>query len=211
MAPIHDALSEIQSKLHAPKNQRNNFGKYNYRKAEDIIAAFKEVSNGTTLTLSDDIQIIGDKLFLRAIATLYMGEKSISVEGWAMHALSKKGMDEAQITGSCSSYARKYALCGLFAIDDSDQDPDSKRPPEPERAPKQDAPGIYKRPDNATTKTVMDALCAAIESCNTMTSLNNLLGNQSFDADWAHLDGKDPEKAQAVRDSVDSMRNKLGE
>lgn len=94
------------------------------------------------------------------------------------------------------------------------EDPWSKvsgKPTTPKKAPKQAAPGIYKRPDNATTKTVMDALCAAIESCNTMTSLNNLLGNQSFDADWAHLDGKDPEKAQAVRDSVDSMRNKLGE
>lgn len=136
---IQHALSEIQRKLNAPKNQRNDFGKYNYRKAEDIIAAFKELQGGNeTLTLTDDVVAVGEKIFLKATATYTAGGESVSVCGWAMHAMSKKGMDEAQITGSCSSYARKYALCGLFAIDDSEHDPDGKdnrhSEPEPPKA-----------------------------------------------------------------------------
>lgn len=132
---IQHALSEIQCKLNAPKNQRNDFGKYNYRKAEDIIAAFKSLQGGDeTLTLSDDVVMVGDKLFVKSTATYSKGGESVSCIGWAMHALQKKGMDDAQITGSCSSYARKYALGGLFAIDDSDHDPDGM-----DNRPKQDS------------------------------------------------------------------------
>lgn len=213
MTDIIEALAEIQSQLHAPKNQRNDFGKYNYRKAEDIIAAFKALELGNeTLTLSDEIVAVGDRIFLKATATLSVGGQSVSVDGWAMHAMQKKGMDDAQITGSCSSYARKHALCGLFAIDDSEQDPDSKRPTEePKQPPKSSAPGIYKRPENATLATAFSALISAVESCNTQTSLNNLLGNQSFDEDWTKLEGHSADKANEIRKAVDAKRNSLGE
>lgn len=127
MSDIRNSLAETQSKLNAPKDQRNNFGNYNYRTAEGIIAAFKALQCGDeTLTLTDEVIAVGDRIFLKATATFSKGNNSISVDGWAMHAMQKKGMDEAQITGSCSSYARKYALCGLFAIDDSRDDPDTK-------------------------------------------------------------------------------------
>lgn len=139
------ALSEVQQKLNAPKSQRNNFGKYNYRKAEDIIAAFKGLGvEGKTLTMSDEMSVVGGQIFLTATATFTAGGEQVSVTGCAMHAISKKGMDEAQITGAASSYARKYALCGLFAIDDSEHDPDAgdnRDKPQPPSKPKQeDAP-----------------------------------------------------------------------
>lgn len=84
------------------------------------------------------------------------------------------------------------------------------KPSTPKLPPKQAAPGIYKRPENATTKSVMDALIASVESCNNMASLNNLLGNQSFDSDWSSLDSKDTSKAHEVRKAVDSKKASLG-
>lgn len=123
-----DILATIQRSLKAPKDKENKFGGYNYRNAESILRAFKEVQpEGVSLTMSDAITFIGDRLFLVATVKLHHGGQVIGeAQGAAMHALAKKGMDDAQITGACSSYARKYALCGLFAIDDSTDDPDSK-------------------------------------------------------------------------------------
>lgn len=123
-----DILATIQSGLKAPKDKENKFGGYNYRNAESILRAFKEVQpEGVSLIMSDAITFIGDRLFLVATVKLHYGGQVIGeAQGAAMHALAKKGMDDAQITGACSSYARKYALCGLFAIDDSTDDPDSK-------------------------------------------------------------------------------------
>lgn len=123
-----DILATIQRSLKAPKDKRNDFGGYSYRNAESILRAFKEVQpEGVSLTMSDAITFIGDRLFLVATVKLHHGGQVIGeAQGAAMHALAKKGMDDAQITGACSSYARKYALCGLFAIDDSTDDPDSK-------------------------------------------------------------------------------------
>jgi len=123
-----DILATIQRSLKAPKDRENKFGGYNYRNAESILRAFKEVQpEGVSLTMSDAITFIGDRLFLVATVKLHHGGQVIGeAQGAAMHALAKKGMDDAQITGACSSYARKYALCGLFAIDDSTDDPDSK-------------------------------------------------------------------------------------
>lgn len=121
-------LHEIQASLKAPKDKVNDFGKYNYRNAEGILRAFKEcVPDGVSLVVSDAIIQVGDRIFLTATARLYHDGAIIAeATGAAMHAMQKKGMDDAQITGACSSYARKYALCGLFAIDDSADDPDGK-------------------------------------------------------------------------------------
>lgn len=212
MEKITRALSEIQSKLHAPKNQRNDFGKYNYRNAEGIIAAFKECQSGTeALTLTDSVVVVGDRIFLKATATFQCEGESVSVDGWAMHSMQKKGMDDAQITGSCSSYARKYALCGLFAIDDSEQDPDSKDNRNTNLQKPKALGGIYKRPDRPTVANVTSALVAVIESCETITSVNNLLANQSFDEDWQKLEEHNTEKAAQVRNALDAKRHQLGE
>jgi hypothetical protein len=126
-------LADIQAKIKAPKDKENTFGKYKYRNAESILSAFKDVQpEGVSLTMSDEIIFVGNRLFLTATVTLRHGAEIIGqAHGAAMHATEKKGMDDAQITGACSSYARKYALCGLLAIDDSTDDPDAKdhRPP----------------------------------------------------------------------------------
>ena len=115
-------LVKIQAELKAPKNQTNNFGKYKYRSAEDIIEAVKPILNkyGTALVVSDEVVQVGDRIYIKATATLLDGtDDSISVNGWAREEESKKGMDSAQLTGSTASYAKKYALSNLFAIDDT--------------------------------------------------------------------------------------------
>lgn len=115
-------LVKIQAELRAPKNQTNAFGKYKYRNAEDIIEAVKPILNryNTALVVSDEVVQVGERIYIKATATLLDDtEDHISVNGWAREEEVKKGMDAAQITGSASSYARKYALNGLFAIDDT--------------------------------------------------------------------------------------------
>jgi hypothetical protein len=122
-------LVNIQAELKAPKNQVNSFGKYKYRSAEDIIEAVKPIlfKHQTALLISDEVVQVADRVYVKATAMLIdetNEELPIKVYGWAREEEVKKGMDAAQITGSASSYARKYALNGLFAIDDT-KDADS--------------------------------------------------------------------------------------
>jgi hypothetical protein len=114
-----EILNKIQKELKAPKNQMNNFGNYKYRSCEDILEAVKPLLGEATLTLSDKILMIGDRFYVEATATLTHKGESISVTSQARESTEKKGMDVAQITGAASSYARKYALNGLFCIDDT--------------------------------------------------------------------------------------------
>ena len=118
---MENQLSIIQSKVKAPKGQFNSFGKYHYRSAEDILEAVKQVVNpmGYSITISDTIINVGDRYYIKATATLSNGKESWSVDGYAREEESKKGMDGSQVTGASSSYARKYALNGLFALDDT--------------------------------------------------------------------------------------------
>lgn len=115
-------LIVIQSELKAPKSQFNKFGGYKYRKAEDILEAVKPLLNKQkcTLTITDDIVMVGNRIYVKAAATI-KNEKGEceTTTGWAREEETKKGMDGSQITGASSSYARKYALNGLFAIDDN--------------------------------------------------------------------------------------------
>ena len=133
-------LIEIQKKLKAPKNQYNKFGGYNYRNAEDILNAVKPLlaENGCFLMLSDSIENIGERYYVKATAKLYNGEgQSIEVSALAREDENKKGMDGAQITGAASSYARKYALNGLFLIDDT-KDADTEEYKKQTQKPKKD-------------------------------------------------------------------------
>ena len=131
-------LAQIQSELKAPKGQRNLFGKYNYRSCEDILEAVKPLltERGLVLLITDDIVQIGERYYVRATATIYDSEGSyISNSALAREEGVKKGMDASQITGATSSYARKYALNGLFAIDDTkDADATNKGQDEPKPA-----------------------------------------------------------------------------
>lgn len=116
-------LVKIQNELVAPKGQTNTFGKYKYRSAEDILNALKGLlkDTKTVIRLSDELVLIGDRYYIKATATLYdsESEEHISNTAYAREEESKKGMDGSQITGTASSYARKYALNGLLAIDDT--------------------------------------------------------------------------------------------
>ena len=125
---IRQKLQGIQSSLKAPKGQTNKFGGYRYRSAEDILEALKPLLGewGCSLVIQDEMVEVGGRVYVKATANLIDNETEsvLSTSAFAREAEAKKGMDDAQITGSASSYARKYALNGLFAIDDT-KDPDA--------------------------------------------------------------------------------------
>lgn len=115
---IKEELSRIQKELKAPKNQYNSYGGYSYRSCEDIMTAVKPLLDDCILTITDDIVSLDGRFYVKATATLANSQGEISTSAFARETETKKGMDASQITGSASSYARKYALNGLFLIDD---------------------------------------------------------------------------------------------
>lgn len=121
-------LLKVQQDLKAPKNQFNSFGKYNYRSCEDILQAARPLcnTNGLVLTLKDSVEAIGNRFYIKAEVTVTDVESNefVTTQAYAREDDSKKGMDAAQVTGASSSYARKYSLCAMFAIDDT-KDADS--------------------------------------------------------------------------------------
>lgn len=118
-------LNKIQKELKVPKSQYNSFSNFYYRNCEDILEAVKPLLGDARLIIDDEIVQIGDRFYVKATASLFDGENVAKAVAYAREPLEKKGMDSAQITGATSSYARKYALNGLFLIDDA-KDPDSK-------------------------------------------------------------------------------------
>lgn len=138
---IHENLAAIQAALKAPKSQYNSFGGYHYRNAEDILEAVKPLlaQQGCVLTCTDEIVLIGERYYVKASATLCNKEGQIvQTCAYAREEESKKGMDGSQVTGASSSYARKYALNGLFCIDDtkdSDTTNTGDQKPQPEQKP----------------------------------------------------------------------------
>ena len=150
-------LVNIQQCLNAPKSQFNAFGKYKYRNCEDILEAVKPLLNGSILTISDELINVGDRYYVQATAKLELGEEYFFATAFAREAESKKGMDEAQITGSASSYARKYALNGLFLIDDN-KDPDTRDNSNPQPT--------KKIPERITKETTLE-LAKLIEDTDT--------------------------------------------
>lgn len=120
---IREKLAKVQTVLKAPKNQYNSFGKYSYRSCEDILEAAKPLcaENGLVLNLSDDVITVADRIYVKATASVTDTESGeiMQATGLAREPEDKKGMDSSQITGAASSYARKYALNGLFCIDDT--------------------------------------------------------------------------------------------
>lgn len=114
-------LTELQNELKAPKSKYNDYGKFNYRSCEDILEAVKPLLLKYNLTqiITDRVEVIGDRYYFVSTVRLSDGENFMTVEGWAREPENKKGMDESQISGTASSYARKYALNGMYAIDDT--------------------------------------------------------------------------------------------
>ena len=203
-------LAEIQAKIKAPKDKENTFGKYKYRNAESILAAFKEVQPaGVALIMSDEIALVGARMFLVATATLTAdGVEVARASSAAMHATEKKGMDDAQITGACSSYARKYALCGLFAIDDSTDDPDAG---EATKAPKrQDPPN--QEPPARDPVAIAAGIIAAFSKAQTNEALTAVAAEGTKAAaawDWLVLEHK--AEAARVRAAFDARKAELAQ
>ncbi len=177
---LHKKLWTIQQTLNAPKNQRNNFGRYNYRSAEDILEAVKPLLQNITLTVSDEIVLIGNRYYVKTTATLSDGEDVIAVTAYAREEESKKGMDASQLTGATSSYARKYALNGLFCIDDA-RDPDTdayakqtgQQPRQQKKPPKQQ-PQQQKAPPNPDE--VLARFCDAAAKAPDANKLREIFG-----------------------------------
>ena len=116
-----EALTKIQSELVAPKDLYNKFGNYSYRSAESILEALKPLLTkyNAQLSITDDVVLVGDRVYVKATVTITDGKETVSTTAFAREPSEKKGMDSSQITGATSSYARKYALNGLFLIDDN--------------------------------------------------------------------------------------------
>ena len=169
MSDIQSALAAIQQNLKANKGQYNSFGKYKYRNCEDILEAVKPLLGQCVLTISDDIHMIGDRFYVKATATISLGADSISTSAFAREELSKKGMDSAQLTGSTSAYARKYALGGLLLTDDN-KDADT---------PAQSAGPSYQDLENHIIKTgfTVEGVCSSynVKSLNQLTDIQAVI------------------------------------
>lgn len=164
-------LSIIQQRLKAPKDQNNSYGNYKYRKASDILEAVKPLLAEANLSilLNDEVQVMEGKAFLIATATLVAedGSKIASTRAFAQMD-AHKGMSAEQATGAASSYARKYALCGLLAIDDSTDDPDSLRPADKSKTATKAAPTAAPAPSTSP-------LMAKIQAIRTADDINALV------------------------------------
>lgn len=204
---LHKKLWTIQQTLNAPKNQRNNFGGYNYRSAEDILEAVKPLLQNITLTVSDEIVLIGNRYYVKATATLSDGEDEIAVTAYAREEESKKGMDASQLTGATSSYARKYALNGLFCIDDA-RDPDTDayakqtgQQPRQQKNPPKQQPQQQKAPPNPDE--VLVRFCDAAAKAPDANKLREIFGKC-----WKLLP-KDSEQQQKAKDVYDIRLKEL--
>lgn len=172
---IYTELSRIQKELKAPKGQFNKFGGYKYRSCEDIMEAVKPILNDCCLTVTDDIILVGDRYYIKATARLAISaDEFIENSALAREEEVKKGMDGSQITGSASSYARKYALNGLFAIDDT-KDADATNTHGKEKTANQDEPTAsplakkYKTTDFELVAKLEKKVAKSIEALKTMT------------------------------------------
>lgn len=181
---LHKKLWTIQQTLNAPKGQYNKFGGYSYRSAEDILEAVKPLLQNVTLMVSDEIVLIGDRYYVKATATLSDGEDSISATAFAREEKEQKGMTAGQLTGATSSYARKYALNGLFCIDDAkDLDTDAyakqtgQQPRQQKNTPKQQPnqkPQQQKAPPNPDE--VLARFCDAAAKAQDEKTLREIFG-----------------------------------
>ena len=185
---VYEKLMNIQAELKAPKNQYNAFGKYHYRSCEDILESLKPVlaKHQAAVTISDEIVLIGNRYYVKATAALIDVEKGdkVEVSAYAREDEQKKGMDVSQLTGSTSSYARKYALNGLFAIDDTkDSDATNKHGQEKKQNTQKQADEHKKDINSLATDKQIKAIYALLKSKNySEESLKNYI-NTAYNKD----------------------------
>lgn len=180
---IYKKLMAVQSELKAPKGQYNKFGGYSYRSCEDILEAVKPLLNqhGLVLTIADEIKTVGDRFYVQAEARLIDADNGdeIKTSAYAREALARKGMDDSQVTGSASSYARKYALNGLFCIDDNKDADTWNNTPQSRYNARNDSPkGNY-------TKTGVQAEKNASSSSQTQKKPTSVDDYYQLVIDWA--------------------------
>ncbi|HCN2619461.1 TPA: ERF family protein [Escherichia coli] len=208
---LYKKLWLIQQQLKAPKSQRNSYGGYNYRSAEDILEAVKPLLEGITLTLNDEVVLIGDRYYIKATAILSDGEDEITATAFAREEKEQKGMSAGQLTGATSSYARKYCLNGLFCIDDAkDLDSDAyakqtgQQPRQQKNPPKQQPnqkPQQQKAPPNPDE--VLARFCDAAAKAQDANKLREIFGKC-----WKLLP-KDSEQQQKAKDVYDIRLKEL--
>ena len=180
---MNDKLLKVQQELKAPKSQRNNFGGYNYRSCEDIFEAVKPILEKEKLTLrvTDELVLIGDRYYIKATAILSDGKDTIENVAYAREEETKKGMDGSQITGASSSYARKYALNGLFLIDDtldSDATNDGSEKPKAEPKKVETKKTTTESPKPVETPKTEDELM----SLEDKTAISNMIAENGLEA-----------------------------
>ncbi|HHY9708582.1 TPA: ERF family protein [Escherichia coli] len=193
---LHKKLWTIQQTLNAPKGQYNKFGGYSYRSAEDILEAVKPLLQNVTLMVSDEIVLIGDRYYVKATATLSDGEDSISATAFAREEKEQKGMTAGQLTGATSSYARKYALNGLFCIDDAkDLDTDAYAKQTGQQPRQQKAPPKQQKKAPPNPDEVLARFCDAASKAPDEKALKDI-----FAKCWKLLpiDSEQRQKAQDV-------------
>jgi hypothetical protein len=201
MSDIIKALNEIQKKLNAPKSQLNKFGNYNYRNCEDILKAVKPLLGEGIILLNDEIQMIGDRFYVVATATYKLAGEEISVKAYARESLDKKGMDAAQITGSTSSYARKYSLNGLLLIDDNkdaDSMDNSKETPHPNSRVSQ-AVKVKERKDSELYKVISGFLADEDQHDYAREALDEITVEEEKQAIWRLFTTKEKEIVRLLK------------
>jgi len=171
-ATLDERLLAIQASLKAPKGQYNSFGKYKYRSCEDILEAVKPLlrEHDVTLTVTDEVVLIGNRYYVKATAEVAHMAATRSVSAYAREPQDKKGMDDSQITGTASSYARKYALNGLFLIDDT-KDADATN-----------THGADQPEEPSISREQWEQLCNAFNDCAAMVGANDAEGRNAL---WA--------------------------
>lgn len=188
MSELYQNLIKVQGALKAPKGQYNSFGKYKYRSCEDILEAVKPllVQHGLLLTIEDDVIQVGDRIYIKAIATIRQGDNLLQSVAFAREEDTKKGMDSSQVTGAASSYARKYALNGLFCIDDNKDS---------------DATNIGKQPEKKETEEnpLMDMALSDIRNASSLDALKAVWDNyQSLKSNPVFKALKDKRKSELL-------------
>ena len=190
---LNARLIAVQAALKAPKGQYNKFGGYKYRSCEDILEAVKPLlaEQGLTLTLTDEVLDIGGWHYVQATATVSNGSDSVSCRAYARESETKKGMDASQITGTASSYARKYALNGLFLIDDTkDADATQGAPEHPKQQPKpqQQPAGVRHPTAEDLNKRMAEVASSAGMDVSTLQGMCKAAGCKKVDQAYAWLD-----------------------
>lgn len=176
LSNIYEKLRNAQVELKAPKGQYNSHGRYNYRSAEDILEEVKPINQkyGLTLTISDDIVQVADRVYVRATAVLTDGKETLRVTAFAREVSERKGMDGSQITGASSSYARKYALNGLYLIDDTkDADTDEQQIERTMRYNQDKSAHKNMQQPPSEAERVKDVEKAYIKVCDTLIAQHN--------------------------------------